>query len=84
MNNALEERILSDIRVIFVESFELDAEMITMDALLYDDLDIDSIDAVDLIIALKEKTGKKIDAEIFKQIRTVGDVVKAIGGLFDE
>jgi acyl carrier protein len=48
---------------------------------LYDDLGIDSIDAVDLIVRLKELTGKKVEPEEFKEIRTVTDVVDAIEGL---
>ncbi len=66
---------------ILVEMFELEAENITSEASLYDDLDIDSIDAVDLIVRLKELTGKKVDPEDFKEIRTVDDVVSAIEGL---
>ncbi len=66
---------------ILIEMFELEAENITSEASLYDDLDIDSIDAVDLIVRLKELTGKKVDPEDFKEIRTVDDVVSAIEGL---
>ena len=61
-----------------IELFELDAEQITLDANLYEDLEIDSIDAVDLIDHLKRKTGKKIAAEAFKTVRTVDDVVEAV------
>jgi acyl carrier protein len=61
-----------------VELFELDAERVTMDANLYQDLEIDSIDAVDLIDHIKRQTGKKIAAEDFKAVRTVGDVVDAV------
>ncbi|NLU12756.1 MAG: acyl carrier protein [Gammaproteobacteria bacterium] len=61
-----------------IELFELDAEQITLSANLYEDLEIDSIDAVDLIDYLKQKTGKKIAAEEFKTVRTVGDVVEAV------
>jgi acyl carrier protein len=63
---------------ILVEMFEVEAADVTHDALLYDDLDIDSIDAVDLIVRLKELTGKKVDPEQFKEIRTVKDVVDVI------
>lgn len=42
---------------------------------LYDELDLDSIDAVDLVVKLRETTGKKIDPEAFKQVRTISDVV---------
>lgn len=61
-----------------VELFELSPERISLDANLYEDLEIDSIDAVDLIDHIKRQTGKKIAAEAFKSVRTVGDVVEAV------
>ena len=63
---------------IMVELFELDPEQITEQSHLYDDLEVDSIDAVDLIIELKSYTGKKVSPEHFKSVRTVGDVVNAV------
>ena len=76
-----QEDILKIIREIFVESFELDAESVILEARLYEDLDIDSIDAVDLIVALKKRVGMKIDPEAFKRVRTVGDIVEAVSEL---
>ncbi|MBA1273746.1 acyl carrier protein [Stutzerimonas azotifigens] len=61
-----------------VELFELEPERISLEANLYTDLEIDSIDAVDLIDHIKRKTGKKIAAEEFKSVRTVGDVIEAV------
>jgi len=75
------DEILVHIKQIFVENFDLEDDAIALDAMLYDDLDIDSIDAVDLMVALKKKTGKKLDPESFKQVRTVGDVVDAVHDL---
>ncbi|WP_444903546.1 acyl carrier protein [Microbulbifer sp. ANSA002] len=72
------EEIFPKLTEILVEMFEVDEEDITEEAHLADDLDIDSIDAVDLIVRLKELTGKKIAPEEFKSVRTVGDVVGAI------
>jgi acyl carrier protein len=69
---------------ILVEMFELEAEDIKPEANLADDLDIDSIDAVDLIVRLKELTGKKVGPEDFKEIRTVDDVISAIEGLLKD
>lgn len=71
---------LSDI---LVEDFEVEAEDLSLDANLYEDLDLDSIDAVDLVVKLREKTGKKIEPDDFKQVRTVNDVVVAIKKLLD-
>ena len=72
------EEIFATLRDALVELFELDAERVTLDANLYQDLEIDSIDAVDLIDHIKRQTGKKIAAEAFKTVRTVGDVVEAV------
>ncbi|MCH9691951.1 MAG: acyl carrier protein [Gammaproteobacteria bacterium] len=73
-----EQQILIELRKILVELFEVNADDVTMDALLFDELDIDSIDAVDLIVRLKELTGKKISPEDFKSVRSVGDIVNAV------
>lgn len=58
--------------------FDLPAEKITPDARLFDDLDLDSIDAVDLVVKLQEYTGRKISPSEFKSVRTIGDVVDRI------
>lgn len=58
--------------------FELKPEQITAQARLYDDLDLDSIDAVDLAVRLQELTKKRIKPEQFKAVRTVDDVVDAV------
>lgn len=63
------------------EMFEIEAGDIVDDANLYEDLDIDSIDAVDLIVELKNLTGKKIAPEDFKNVRTVADVKQAVDQL---
>ncbi len=72
------EDIFATLRDALVELFELDADRVTLEANLYEDLEIDSIDAVDLIDHIKRQTGKKIAAEEFKAVRTVGDVVEAV------
>ncbi|MCH1931065.1 acyl carrier protein [Shewanella sp. A25] len=75
------EQILATLTKILVDEFEIDAEAITLDANLYQELDLDSIDAVDLVIKLQQLTGKKIQPDEFKSVRTVNDVVNAIEGL---
>lgn len=64
-----------------VELFELESEQVTLEASLYEDLEIDSIDAVDLIDYINRKVGKKIAVEEFKSVRTVEDVVNAVDKL---
>ncbi|EKG30166.1 acyl carrier protein [Pseudomonas avellanae] len=72
------EDIFEILRAAMAELFELEPERVTLDANLYQDLEIDSIDAVDLIDHIKRKTGKKIAAEEFKSVKTVDDVVEAV------
>jgi acyl carrier protein len=60
------------------ELFGLPAEKITLAARLSDDLDLDSIDAIDLVVKLQEYTGRKISPSEFKKVRTIGDVVDKI------
>ncbi len=64
-------------------TFQLDPARITLDATLYDDLDIDSIDAVDLAAKLQHTTGTRLSPEVFKSVRTVGDLVSALDGLLN-
>ena len=57
------------------ELFDLPPERITPGARLAEDLDLDSIDAVDLMARLQQYTGKRIAASEFKTVRTISDVV---------
>jgi acyl carrier protein len=75
------EEILAKLKEVLVELFEVEPAKITLEAHLYQDLGIDSIDAIDLLLRLKELTGKKIQPEAFRHVRTVGDVVEAIHAL---
>lgn len=66
------------------DMFELNKADIKLQSNLYTDFDIDSIDAVDLAVKLKQMTGKRLDPEVFKSIRTVQEVVDALAGLLAE
>jgi len=72
------DEIYSELKIILIELFEIEPELITLESNLFEDLDIDSIDAVDLIVKLREMTGQKVDPEIFKKIRTLEDIIDAI------
>ncbi len=76
MNNR--EEILIAIKTILVEMFEINVEAITLEARLYEDLDFDSIDAVDMMVQLREMTGKSVRPGDFKSARTISDVVEAV------
>lgn len=73
-----QQDILTQLTEILDEMFEVPPESVTLSADLVDDLDIDSIDAVDLLARLKELTGVQVDPEQFKAVRTVADVVNTI------
>ncbi len=72
------DEIFSELKRELCSLFELTPEQITPKARLYDDLDLDSIDAVDLAVRLQELTKKRIKPEQFKAVRTVEDVVDAV------
>ncbi len=69
---------------LLAEMFELDTSKLTGTSNLYADLDIDSIDAVDLAVKLKQLTGKRLAPEVFKTIRTISDVVDALAGMAEQ
>ncbi|CAB3686293.1 acyl carrier protein [Achromobacter pestifer] len=72
------EDIFNTLRDALVELFEIEPERVTPQANLYTDLEIDSIDAIDLIDHVRRQTGRKLDANDFRTVRTVEDVVQAM------
>lgn len=76
--------IYQEVAALLTKLFEIDPDDITPEARLYEDLELDSIDAVDMIVQLQKKTGKKIKPEAFKAVRTVQDVVDAVEHLLQE
>ncbi len=79
-----QEHILEQLRAWMEDLFEIEPEKIQLDANLYSDLDVDSIDAVDLIVKIKQLTGKQVNPEDFKNVRTVQDVVVVIQNMTKE
>lgn len=69
------------IKRILVEDFEVDAAALRPETNLFTELDLDSIDAVDLVVRLQQETGKKVNPADFKEIRTLQDVVRAVSKL---
>ncbi|HBZ58830.1 MAG TPA: acyl carrier protein [Sutterella sp.] len=79
------EQILAKVTEILTHSFEVPAGSIKPEARLYEDLDLDSIDAVDMIVELKPFIGnRQVKAADFKKVRTVGDVVEVIARILNE
>lgn len=78
------DEIFNTIKTILIDEFECEEVLVTPDVNLFETLDLDSIDAVDLIVRLQNMTQLKVKAEDFRQIRTLDDVVKVILRLIEE
>lgn len=79
-----QEQVLTKLREWMDDLFEIEPETVQLDSNLYSDLDVDSIDAVDLVVKIKELTGKQVKPEDFKNVRTVLDVVTVIQNMTAE
>lgn len=79
-----QEQILKQLRSWMEELFEIEPNDIQLDSNLYSDLDVDSIDAIDLVVKIKELTGKQVQPEDFKNVRTIQDVVTVIHNMSAE
>ena len=76
MNTALDS--YQYVHQLLVEQFDVPSEDIQPSANLADDLGIDSIDAVDMIVHMREVTGKRLTPEQFRTVRTVQDIVAIV------
>mgnify|MGYP003458103982 FL=1 len=72
------EQIFDILKEALIELFEIPQEKITLESKIYEDLEIDSIDAIDMIDYIKKKTGYRMEAADFKEIRTLGDIVDVV------
>ena len=83
--NPQEEKIYAALREILINEFDISEDKIRPEAKLYEDLDIDSIDAVDMIVQLKPYLGdRSVKPEAFKSVRTLGDVTVVIARIMEE
>lgn len=66
------------------DNTEIDTSNVKPESRLNEDLNMDSIDAIDLIVSLKPIfDGKRMSPDVFKSVRTVQDVVDAVYGLLN-
>jgi len=77
------EEIFLKLKEILSSEFEIDAASITPDSKMYQDLELDSIDAVDLMVKMKEYLPGKLDPESFKKAVTIQDVVDILHPLIN-
>ena len=70
--------VLDQIKKILVETMDIEEERVTLDAKLKDDLNLDSLDSVELIMSAEEEFGIEIPDEDVMNFKTVNDIVNYI------
>ena len=78
------DEIFNELKNILTEELEVPADKITGNANLFEELDLDSIDAVDIAVRMQKFTDKKLSPAQFREIRTIDDVVNAVYKLLNE
>jgi acyl carrier protein len=73
-----EDEATARVREMLAKMFDLEPTTLHADARLVDDLDLDSIDAIDMVARLHELTGRRVPDQDLRSIRTVGDVVRLV------
>ena len=68
------DEIISVLNQMLIKEFEIDPDAVVPDARLREDLDLDSLDAADFVIAIENKWGVRFDEKVARSFRTVGDV----------
>lgn len=81
MNN--KDEIFNELAKLMNELFEIPVQDIKLESRFYEDLDLDSIDAIDLIGQFQVLVGQRINPEDFKTVQTVGDVVQIAEQMID-
>ncbi len=72
------EELLRHIKETLVKEFDCEESAIVPEARFYEDLDLDSIDAVDLVVRLRNEHNLDVGPDEFKSIRTVGDLIEVL------
>lgn len=72
------EQIFAEMARTLVDRFEVDPDAVRLGARLYEDLELDSIDAIDMAVKVKEMTGRRVEERELRKIRTVADLVDLV------
>ena len=78
------ESLIEEINQVMIEGFELEPSQLTPQAKIVDDLELDSLDAIDMLVFLEEKINIKVDAETFRTVRTLDDVYNVVENVIKE
>ncbi len=72
------EEVYTKLKEVLVNEFDIDEAYITPEANIVTDLDLDSIDAVEMIVKMKPYLNGKIEPDVFKSVKNVDDVVNVL------
>lgn len=72
------DQIVSKVNETLSTEFELETDILKPEATIFDDLGLDSLDAVDMLVHMEDQIGIKMDIEQFKEVRTLGDIYKLV------
>ena len=72
------EELFGKIQEVLESDFEIEKDNVKMDSKLFEDLDLDSIDVIDLIGKMKQFIPGKISPDTFKDVHTISDVIETI------
>ena len=72
------DELFTRLKEVLVSDFDIEESAVTLDANIVTDLDLDSIDAVEMIVKMKPYLHAKIEPDAFKSVRTLGDVVNVL------
>ena len=75
---ATQDEVYNKIKSVLMDEFEVEEEVISLEANLFTDLELDSLDAIDLMVTLDKELGVEIKTEEMQDIRTIEDVCKFV------
>ena len=72
------EEVFNDLKVILSEEFEVEEELITLDASFYDEMGLDSLDAIDLVVNISDKYNIDIGNKAIEETKTIQQLIDAV------
>jgi acyl carrier protein len=84
MTTVSRDEVLDQVRKAMLELFEIEPERVELETKVVDDLDLDSIDAIELAVRMEALTGRRLNPESFREMRTIADVVEIVHGLLEQ
>lgn len=78
------DEVIEKLKLIMQENFDIDPTSVTADSNIVTDLDLDSIDAIDMVAEVQRDLNCRLTAEDFKAVRTIGDIAEVISNRINE